>query len=83
MGSVVWMLGWMAVYLPWSWTLEYFLLPFTLGAAVFAGVALGQIVQDLQRATGGWTRYLAAVGLGVFAIVWPMTFSRGSLTPSR
>lgn len=32
----IWMLGWIAVFLPWHSSLDYYLLPFTLGCAVFA-----------------------------------------------
>lgn len=40
--SVAWMGGWVAVYLPWVFMVEYYLLPFALGAAV-----LGATIVDL------------------------------------
>ena len=39
--ACVWMAGWLAVYLPWPATFAYYLLPFTFGAAVLAGIVVG------------------------------------------
>lgn len=38
---VIWMVAWVAVYLPWNYMTEYYMLPFAFGAACFAGVVLG------------------------------------------
>jgi hypothetical protein len=35
--AFVWMAGWLAVYVPWPATFEYYLLPFAFGAAALAG----------------------------------------------
>ena len=73
--SVVWMIGWMVVYLPWSWTVEYYLLPFTLGAAAFAGVAFGQLVQALTDATERLPRRITAACLVACAVLWPLNLA--------
>lgn len=39
--ACIWMAGWLAVYLPWPATFEYYLLPFAFGAAVLAGTVVG------------------------------------------
>ena len=39
--AAIWMAGWLAVYLPWPATFEYYLLPFAFGAAVLAGTVVG------------------------------------------
>lgn len=39
----VWMAGWLAVYLPWPATFEYYLLPFACGAATLAGIVAGGV----------------------------------------
>jgi hypothetical protein len=39
--SLVWMLGWAVVFLPWIFMAEYYMLPFSLGASVLAGVIFG------------------------------------------
>jgi hypothetical protein len=38
---LVWMTAWIMVYLPWNFMTEYYMLPFAFGAAVFAGLVLG------------------------------------------
>jgi hypothetical protein len=40
MDSGIWMLAWAAIYIPWQFTQEYYLLPFALGAAIFAALLL-------------------------------------------
>jgi hypothetical protein len=37
----VWMAGWLAVYVPWPATFEYYLLPFAFGVAVLTGTIVG------------------------------------------
>lgn len=39
--SAVWMGAWVAIFLPWEALNEYYLLPFSVGYAVFCGVTLG------------------------------------------
>lgn len=43
LASLVWMAGWFAVYLPWGHALDYYLLPFAFGYAVFCGMTLGSV----------------------------------------
>jgi hypothetical protein len=38
---LIWMVAWVAVYLPWHFMTEYYLLPFSIGTAVFSGLILG------------------------------------------
>lgn len=40
----VWMAVWIVVYLPWNFMTEYYMLPFAFGAAIFAGLVLGENV---------------------------------------
>ena len=72
---VIWMVGWIGVYLPWSWTYAYFMLAFTVGAAAFAGVVLGQIVQLSAGATRRWPRLIAGACLIAVAVLWPMALA--------
>jgi hypothetical protein len=39
--ACVWMAGWLAVFLPWPATFEYYLLPFAFGAALLGGTLAG------------------------------------------
>jgi hypothetical protein len=41
--ALLWMVGWLAVYVPWPVTFQYYLLPFALGAAVVSGVIIGDV----------------------------------------
>jgi len=59
--ALIWMAGWMVVFLPWQSTLEYYLLPFAVGCAVFGGVALGQLVERLRRSLASRWLWAAAV----------------------
>jgi hypothetical protein len=58
----IWMLGWLAVYVPWAATFEYYLLPFAFGAAVLAGTLAG-----VARA---WRRPPAHAALAASAVLW-------------
>jgi hypothetical protein len=66
--ALVWMGGWLAVYLPWPATFEYHLLPFALGAAVLGGVSLGAVWDHRHHGSparrGAVWLVLAAAGLG-------------------
>lgn len=35
--ALIWMVVWLAVYIPWRFTVEYYLLPFGIGAAILTG----------------------------------------------
>ena len=65
----IWMAGWVAVFLPWWATLEFHLLPFAVGCAVFGGVALGQLVESLRLSPGSrWLRAAAVTVVLLFAV---------------
>ena len=59
LGSLVWMGAWLAPFLLWVFVADYYLLPFSVGAAFFAGWLLTQAVAVLRTsgpgrwATGG------------------------------
>jgi hypothetical protein len=58
--GLIWIAGWVAVYLPWVFTDEYYLLPCAVGCALFAGAVLDRALRSLNP-TG--QRGLAAVCL--------------------
>ena len=39
---LIWMVAWVVVYLPWNFMTEYYMLPFSFGAAIFSGLILGE-----------------------------------------
>jgi hypothetical protein len=54
LGSLVWMAGWLAIFLPWLFVAEYYLLPFSLGAALFGAVLLDDAVTVVRRRAPTW-----------------------------
>ena len=83
--ALVWMTGWLLIYLPWPATFEYYLLPFALGAALLAGIVGGQA----WTARGSRCRRLAWSTLVVSALLWSVatvnvaTDARVQLTVDR
>ncbi len=43
-GSSLWMGCWIAIFLPWDRTLEYYLLPFAVGCSIFCAALLGEMI---------------------------------------
>lgn len=80
--SGVWIVGWIAVFLPWAWTVEYFLLPFSVGMSVFAAILLFVTLKAAQ--TGGRILRIAAgasliAGLSFFLLALPGFFTNARL----
>jgi hypothetical protein len=44
--ALIWMLGWMVIFIPYIYTFEYYMLPFAAGYAVFCGLAIGALVKN-------------------------------------
>lgn len=61
--AIVWMVGWLGVYLPWPATFEYHLLAFAFAAALLAGI----VAADLWTAPGRWA---ARAVLFVSVLLW-------------
>jgi hypothetical protein len=47
--STLWSAGWIAIYLPWMYTVEYYILPAVLGFALIAGLLLGKSLDFLRK----------------------------------
>jgi len=69
------MCGWMAVYLPWSWVVEYYLLPFAFGAAAFCGVVVGEAIQALRDERRRGVRATVAGCVGAFLVLFPLSMA--------
>jgi hypothetical protein len=67
MGSTIWMGAWVAMYLPWHSLAQYYLLPFSLGAAVFTAVAVSVLVARARGSERPGLRGLAYLGLVISA----------------
>jgi hypothetical protein len=85
----VWMVGWLAVYLPWPATFEYYLLPFAFGAAVLGGTVVGDTWASRSRphpATSrrvAWSVLVSSGLLWLMAIVNAVADARVQLTVDR
>lgn len=44
LGAGVWMAAWFLFYLPWRFTVEYYLLPFAIGSSIVCGVVVGEAI---------------------------------------
>jgi hypothetical protein len=73
--AVVWMCGWLAVYIPWSWVVEYYLLPFAFGAAAFSGLVAGEAIQALRNERRRGVRATVAVCVGAFLVLFPLSMA--------
>ena len=62
--TLVWMIVWVAVYLPWNFMTEYYMLPFAFGAAIFAGCVLGDVTIWRDRIT----RWMGGLSVGLIII---------------
>jgi hypothetical protein len=86
--ACVWMAGWLAVYLPWPATFEYYLLPFAFGAAALGGTVVGDAWAARRRHSAArrrlaWSVLVASGLLWVVAIVNAVADARVQLTVDR
>ena len=81
--TLIWMFGWLGIYLPWHLLLEYYLLPFALGGAILGGVSFGQIWVHLTTPSQPrYLRPLAAICLTLTLAPWPILLAN-HLTNAR
>jgi hypothetical protein len=62
MESFIWMTAWMGIYMPWNFMAEYYMLPFTMGLAVFTSALLVEVIPALQEKT--WEKWFSLAVLG-------------------
>jgi hypothetical protein len=71
---LIWVMGWITVYLPWRFAQEYYLLPFDLGIAIFT-VLLFNLGWSSLRESSKTVRFVAGATLAVAAILWLASLS--------
>lgn len=76
--AAVWMVIWMGIFLPWHSLVEYYLMPFAFGCAIFSGVILGQAVTALQTSQAKSIRVLAGVSLVTCLALMPLVLMNNS-----
>ena len=69
--SVIWMGGWLSIYLFWVFVADYYLLPFAAGIAIFSAVILLNIIERWR--VGSRRGFLLPAVLIVFAILFLVT----------
>lgn len=70
--SFVWMGAWMGIYLPWNFMAEYYMLPFTMGLAVFASALVIEVIPALREQ--GWKKWLSVAVLGLSFLLFVGSF---------
>lgn len=66
-GALIWIMAWTALYLPWEFAVEYYMLPLALGVAVAAVAILSTAIQPV------WSRFERTalwIVLGLAALLW-------------
>jgi hypothetical protein len=71
-GCLIWMGGWLGIYLPYRFTPEYYLLPFSLGTGAISGV-LAMMVVDAARRTRRTERIVAVGSAGLAVALFALT----------
>jgi hypothetical protein len=75
----IWMAGWLLVFLPWPATFEYYLFPFTCGAAALAGAVVGEAWARRHRERLSPTPRLAWAFLVTTGLLWSVSLVNASL----
>jgi hypothetical protein len=60
-GALVWSAAWIAIYLPWVFTIEYYMLPLAAGMAVLGGIMVSETLAALRTASPKCTRAAAVL----------------------
>ena len=66
---LIWMLGWIAIYIPWRFAQEYYLLPFDMGAAVLTVMLLHLAWRTYQKSSIT-RRIIVGATFGFTALLW-------------
>jgi hypothetical protein len=67
-GALVWMIGWLVVFMPWVFTVEYYMLAFAAGAAVIGGLALEEILAAFPDKLTPWAKPAGVACLGLAGV---------------
>jgi hypothetical protein len=69
---LAWMGVWMAIFLPWTYTVEYYMLPFAAGCVLFGSRLVERVVSGPLNAGRSW-RWLSVSGLLAAFLLWLLT----------
>lgn len=78
---LIWCLAWAAALLPWEFTEVYYLLPFSLGAAILMGWLSPLWIRAVQRqANGHWVhKFLLGLSLVLFLLTLPNVYTHAGI----
>ncbi len=79
--TLVWMIGWTIIFLPWVYQVEYYLLPFSVGSSVLGGILLEQTVMSAK--CGGILNRLLTTSCAVVATILFTVTIPNNLTNAR
>jgi hypothetical protein len=69
--SGLWMVAWMGLFLPWTFMAGYYMMPFSIGAAVFGAVLLENVI-SFSKLGYRW-KFISLLALGLCAILFLFT----------
>jgi hypothetical protein len=72
------MAGWLAVFLPWPVTFQYYLLPFAFGAAGLAGTAVGDLLAFSERRRPPTIRWVARSAIAAGGLLWLVSMANAA-----
>jgi hypothetical protein len=84
-GAGLWMAAWFLFYLPWRFTVAYYLLPFAIGSSMVCGVVLGEAIKTRRGESNAakaarWVGVSTALILFLGSLVNNATNARVQLT---
>ncbi len=79
--AVLWMIGWLAVFIPWVYQLDYYLLPFALGSSVLGAICISQSISTFRN--GGPLYRIVAIASLCLAAFFFLTTLPNNLTNAR
>jgi hypothetical protein len=66
---LMWLMGWIAIYIPWRFAQEYYLLPFDIGIAVLTVMLLNLAWRTYQKSSKT-NQFLLGGALAISALLW-------------
>jgi hypothetical protein len=66
---LVWLIGWIAIYIPWRFAQEYYLLPFDLGVAILTVMLINLAWRAYQKSSKVSRIFIGSI-LGLSALLW-------------
>jgi hypothetical protein len=75
--SLIWIAGWIAIYLPWHSVLEHYMFPCAVGCAIVGGVAVGQMRDMLVDGGSRKIRVAAYCAVALFVVTCVNNWTNG------